>query len=485
MLDSKKRISMGIIIFSILIILILALCIHKYIEINISSDISFFIVGLVIYISCFFLANKFYYKKTVFSIKNEVKIIIVCFLIAFVVRILLAGYIEGYPFDIKCYMEWSLRASESLKNFYNPEYFVDYPPFYILVLSVIGKIISFFKLNNDYSSYLIMLKLPSIIADLITAYFLYTIAQRKISEKAGVFIAILYLFNPVILFNSSVWGQTDSFITMIIVIALFLLQTERLKMSYVLFTLAVITKPQTIFFIPVLLLNLLKRKKIKHFINMILYGSITVIIVFLPFTFSENSVWLFYIKRFNISFINDLFNITNSVVVSEKAALQSLYASLNAFNLFAFFGGNLSSDLDILFIFNYRIWGLILISVFSIFTMYFYLRIKGFKNIYTSMIYMMGIFVIGVWMNGRYMYPVIALMLMSYIYFQDRRLLYVFIAATISHFLNIYFVLYEKIVLPVNNYSIKIFIVSFINVSIFIYLILYTIKLLNKEKKGV
>jgi Gpi18-like mannosyltransferase len=479
----KKHIEMLYKLFVLLSLFVVSLIIFSKVDISISNNISFLIIWLLIYLVAFVIIRIYFFKNDIQDNKRGINIVSIIILLAFAIRLILAGYIEGYPFDIHCYKEWSMRASESLNNFYNPKYFVDYPPFYIIILSFIGKIINLFNLDKNPNTYLLMIKLPSICADLITAYFLYRIAKKRISHKTGIIVLSLYLFNPVILLNSSVWGQTDSFLTMIIVFMLYFLQTGRLKTSYALFILSVLTKPQAIFFTPILLFDLLKRKNIKHFINMILIGIITVIVVFIPFSFSENSIWLFYIKRFNIPQVNSLFSISTSVETTGEAAFQSLYASLNASNLIALLGGNFISDTNILFVFNYRTWGFILVISLSIFTCYTFLKLKKYNTFYISMFYMMGIFTTCIWMHERYMYPVLALLLMSYIYMKEKRLIYLFIIASVTHFFNVYLVLYEKIVSPINNYNNKIILISFFNVCIFIYLIIYTIKLLRQEKK--
>ncbi len=67
------------------------------------------------------------------------------------------------------------------------------------------------------------------------------------------------------LLDSTIWGQVDSFFTMIIIAALILLLDKRLEASAVLFTMAILMKPQGSFFLPILLFELIKRRKPRKF----------------------------------------------------------------------------------------------------------------------------------------------------------------------------------------------------------------------------
>jgi len=67
-----------------------------------------------------------------------------------------------------------------------------------------------FWLESDEGWYFIN-KLPGILADLGISLIFYRFLKDLKSEKAGKLAAALFAFNPAFFYNSSLWGQTDSF----------------------------------------------------------------------------------------------------------------------------------------------------------------------------------------------------------------------------------------------------------------------------------
>ena len=66
---------------------------------------------------------------------------------AFIVRLIIAPIIEGHPTDIQCFKSWANHAAANgLFNFYATDMFVDYPPGYIYILYILGKIRMIFSL---------------------------------------------------------------------------------------------------------------------------------------------------------------------------------------------------------------------------------------------------------------------------------------------------------------------------------------------------
>jgi len=54
---------------------------------------------------------------------------------AFVLRMILAGVTEGYPYDMSCFVAWGEKLlADGPAGFYSGGYFADYPPGYLFVL---------------------------------------------------------------------------------------------------------------------------------------------------------------------------------------------------------------------------------------------------------------------------------------------------------------------------------------------------------------
>lgn len=96
-----------------------------------------------------------------------------------ILRLIIAVTIEGFSSDIGLFSYWAQQAADDLFHIYQGDFFLDYPPFYLYVLFLIGKTGILLGLTGAEALYLLLLKLPSIAADLITAYLLYRLAEKS------------------------------------------------------------------------------------------------------------------------------------------------------------------------------------------------------------------------------------------------------------------------------------------------------------------
>ena len=287
----------------------------------------------------------------------------------------------------------------------------------------------------------------------------------------GLIIAGIYFLNPVIILNSSIWGQVDSFFTMFIIFAILLLKDKNIIQASVVFTAAVLLKPQGIIFLPILLFELIKCRNIKTFLLSVTFSLVTFVLIILPFSFNQDLLWIFklYIKT-----------------ISEYP-----YASLNAFNLFSLLGGNWKdvslgmTFLGIQTIFTYKIMGYVFIILITSFVAFLYLKGKTIAlPAIGALILITGVFVLSSGMHERYMYPATALILLVFILIEDIRLLILYGATSFTGFINTYIVynLSQKNIYQVPQNDLILKIVSLLNVFILIYLVIISIDIAIKTK---
>ena len=375
-------------------------------------------------------------KKKIIKIKpgREKTYFIIFMIIGLAIRLIFAAIVEGFSVDIGCFRAWSMRASgdKGISTFYSPDYFCDYPPFYILILGLVGFISNLFGFTNIYPAHLIMIKLPSIIADIVTSFLFYKIAGKRMNKTVSFILSILYIFNPAVFLNSTLWGQVDSFFTMILLLGIILIDKGKFSYATILFTISVLMKPQGIIFLPVigyeLIIDFLKTKKLKNIGLSALYAIITTLIVVIPFSNGRSPKWLI-----------DLY---------KNTADGYTYASMNAFNLFSLFGANSMVDDQTLFIFSYYAWGMFFIVLTSLFTGFLYFanflkHNQAAQNIapIAALIQMTGVFVLSTRMHERYLFPAIAFALLSYIFYKDIGYLLIFGGTSATAFVNAYDVL--------------------------------------------
>jgi hypothetical protein len=181
---------------------------------------------------------------------------------AVVLRLLLAPHF-GFYGDLRYFREWAERLNErGLGNFYEPGYFSDYPPGYLYVLGLIGRL--------PGVPGFVLLKIPAVLGDVALAWFSALLAARLAPESVRERLAIrpivllAVLFNPAVLGVGAVWGQVDSFPIAFVVAALLLLLTGRHSMlrdlgAMLLYAAAIAMKPQSGFLAPVLAYLLIRR----------------------------------------------------------------------------------------------------------------------------------------------------------------------------------------------------------------------------------
>jgi len=183
---------------------------------------------------------------------------------ALLIRVALAATTKGYAADITTFSAWAAHAADGLTSFYSPGYFADYPPGYIYVLWLVGKLRLLLGLGFDTPAFLVLLKLPASLADTATVWLLYRLARRHWSGNAPAAVAALYAFNPAVILDSAVWGQVDSVLTLFILLGVFFLERHPAS-SAVSFTMALLIKPQALIFAPLPLLwfagRLLRRER--------------------------------------------------------------------------------------------------------------------------------------------------------------------------------------------------------------------------------
>jgi dolichyl-phosphate-mannose-protein mannosyltransferase len=183
------------------------------------------------------------------------------FAIALAIRLGIAPF-AGYYADLKIFQHWAARLNDSgLHTFYTEDW-ADYPPGYLYVLWLLGKV------SNPPGFFL--LKLPAIIGDLVLAWLAAVFAKRiappSISDRVPVraLVAAAVLFNPAVILLSAVWGQVDVVPACLVLSSFLLLYTGTNRfatelVAFLVFALAISMKPQAGFALPVMLYALYRR----------------------------------------------------------------------------------------------------------------------------------------------------------------------------------------------------------------------------------
>ena len=332
-------------------------------------------------------------------------------LIAFLLRVAFF-FVTWHP-DLNNHVDWGIRFWE-----YGPEKFYkanvwsftwpNQPPGTIYMFAGIRKlfewVFSFFWFLNinipvfpsnvmlffEKNLYQALLKFPAILADLGIAYLIYKLLKSK-KEKVAIAGALIFLANPVIWYNSTIWGQTDSIINFFALLSVYLLLNKKLPLALVALAVSLYIKVSLAILVPVILVFALRqRHSLKSWILGVLAALSVFILPSLPFIVDKNPfVWIYEIYK-------------------DKVLTQQLHViTANAFNLWAAIAGiHERPDSTLLGPLPYRTWGNILFGASFIPAIYLVFKKQTLNTlVWACALVSFSSFMLATNMHERYIYP--------------------------------------------------------------------------------
>lgn len=387
--------------------------------------------------------------------------IIIVLAAAAVARIVCSLVYKGHETDISCFTSWADSLyTNGVGNFYSGSGFTDYPPGYMYILYVIGALKNWFNISGN--AYIFLIKLPSNIADLICCWFIYKLANKKLSNGISTLLAAMYAFNPAIITAGAIWGQVDSVYTMVLMFMIWLISEKKLFASYLCFAACILIKPHAFIYTPIIIYAIIenyiypefKPSELLKTIGLGLCAIGLMVLAALPFGFVN--VWQQYIET-----------------MSSYA-----YMTINAFNLWGALGKNWSQLTTAATAAGYVFLALIVIYATYVF---FKCRSKS-KYFFTAALLAFLTFMLSTKMHERYGFPVILFLLLALIESKTIHNFALYIVMTASQFFNIAWILfiYNQ---DINHYAFvpTVRVASFINIAVLIYFIYAAQKLYVKN----
>jgi Gpi18-like mannosyltransferase len=361
--------------------------------------------------------------------------------IGLILRLGLA-FMPGFGVDIGAFHAWSLRLADiGPWDFYEPGYFADYAPGYLYVLWFIGELNEIFKFGPDTYEYI--LKLPSIIADIGSAYLLYRFLEGR-REDIRLGAAAIYLFFPAALLIGAVWGQVDSLGAFFLLLSIYLISRDRPLPGALAFVVGFVIKPQMIAALPFLAFWIIRdyprgwlrsglpdiRKALQLWLTITAAGFALMLLLILAF-FPDNP----------LNFIDQL----------RDSANFYEYNSLNAYNFWSvdgFFRPD-TGDWQSTGISQYT-WGIILFAIASVAVIAVLRdRREDWALALGSALCLLAFYLFLTRMHERYLFPFFLPFLIACVLAQSRALWAVFVVLGVIHFLDLYFAYsYYPFVLP-------------------------------------
>lgn len=382
---------------------------------------------------------------------------------ALLLRVLFSFAVYGFPPDIACFWGWAEQAaSRGLFRVYSGELYIDYPPGYVSVLWVIGKLKELLGLSEN--SFLVLLKLPAILADLALAYLLFVLARERLGEGKAVTLFALFALNPAVGLDSALWGQVDSVFVLPLFLGILCLAKGKFEFSAFLFALALLIKPQALIFAPLWLFALLEKRSPLLFLRSIGVGLLVLIGFSLPFS------------------------LPRVLAIYRGAVGAYQYATLNAFNLPALLGGNWVSDAERVLFFSFRQWGYIAIGVIVLLSALLFFREKSNERFPLVALFLaFSVFLFVHRMHERYLFPALVFAPWWYVYRPERKVLALFLGLSATFFVNVGLVLlfafYGTYHFP--RHDVRLILVSFANLTLWVFFLTLLFGKKHREEKGI
>lgn len=362
----------------------------------------------------------------------------VLLVVAGVVRLFLAAVNPGYEVDINCFTSWGQTLVQVGPADFYAQGFCDYPPGYLYVLGLQALLANALGLVPSSAPYLVLLKLPAIACDLAAAYGIYRIALRCGKPKWALLAGAAYAVMPAAILDSAMWGQMDAVLVVLILLVVDAFLQKKPLRAAILYGVAVTVKPQALMLGTIVLFGYISeiledpKRGLKRLAAGIAVCLGVIVAISLPFLLHEGPLFL----------LEKYFSTLSSYP----------YASVNGLNLFFALGANWVSQ-DVAFLgLPYAAWGTIGMVASVALGIAFYLKSRDRRAIpLCTALMLVGVFCLGVRMHERYMFPALALVLLSAVLYGDRRLFWIFGGLSATNAINIYIVLQNEHVLAENQ----------------------------------
>lgn len=443
---------------------------------------------------------------------TRVFLLVFLFVLAFTIRVAISASVNKE--DILVIDDWSKNLYKNgLKGSYFRDGFIysfpTQPPlmliFYWLsgwfyenkyVLSVLHNIIkvppTFILLWVHENGNWFFVKLWGILADCLAAILSYVVIFKALKKpKIAFWAAILILFNPVAIFESAVWGQTDMFSSLFGLLS-FLVFNKRLGklFSPLLFAVGVSLKPTILVLLPFYLVFVLREiilsspKERKITILMFIFGILLslelIYISFIPFWDQSKPFYEFIRKVF-----------LKSLIPSAKGTIRVATSAFNFYTiLFNVEKTTIGFKIGFFTLKQIGTFMFILINLIG----FSYLFRKKEKStelpvlLFFSYFVSEGTFLFDIGMAERYFFPAFLFIYLLFFLVRDTKLKIAICFQFVLWFLNLYLCFYMRNFSLFNNLLnandlLGTRVLSLLNVLVFIFISIYLFTILKNKGK--
>jgi dolichyl-phosphate-mannose--protein O-mannosyl transferase len=370
-----------------------------------------------------------------------------------VLKALALMYFAGFSVDLGTYEAWALKiAAQGPAHTYQEGYFLDYPPGYLYALWAAGAFVE--AIHAGFGVALkVIVEMPPLLADFALSLAVYLFVRRISGARAAWIALALVALNPALLFDSVVWGQTDSPLTLALFLSVAMIIDGEYEVGWALAALAILIKPQAFSLIPVLGLWTMLRLAPRNWWRAALAFAVIIIIGAAPFQIGHPWDWLP-----NLYF---------------SGAAYYTETSVNAFNLMALIGGLRVNDSGTIFGLSYLSIGMTMLVPLYAFIAWIIWRRADRRNLmFASFLAIFGVFMLAPRMHERYFYAAVVFALPLAL--EEPLMLAVFGVLTVTCLFNLAYVLHTlQTVVFLNSRDTLAMTASLVNLMVFAAVVVY------------
>ena len=259
-----------------------------------------------------------------------------------VIRLILCAVQKGHATDMGCWVAWGNQIADgNFATFYDGTWY-DYPPGYMYLLGGLTLVMRLFNVSAWQSETLRLFwyMLPAFLCDIGCGVLVMRFAkEQNRSDGIALLLGALVVLNPAVMYLSGAWGQIDSILTFLLLLAFDAFRKDRRILCGIWYALAILVKWQALIYGPVIAAVYLatlftekdagrRRKGILHTILAVLIALLIIFAASLPFRGSMSLFWI--AERF----------------LSASSGYD--YATVEGYNFFALLGANwVKADTDV------------------------------------------------------------------------------------------------------------------------------------------
>ena len=391
--------------------------------------------------------------------------------LSLVLRLLICYHTDGYMVDVNCFLSWGqTMAAVGPVQFYQATSFCDYPPLYTYILGFNSAIAGLLNANPGQTR--IIFRLIPTICDLAACMLIYQRLIRRNGTEANkclMFLAFL-VFNPALILNSAAWGQMDSVLCLILLLVIMFAVDDKWMAALPLYVAGVLIKPQALMLGPLGLTFIVrtvlhKPEKRRTILFSTIISLITAAAVLIPFSIKQNWDWciqlyartlgsypyatvntanLYYLAGGNWAAVGKTAHIAAPILLSAfclvYGALWYMKMKDRRFRLIETIVSFLFAAVFLVLCVLRGSWGWVggcAMAFAFVIVMSLALRSDNpmLLPYLGSLLYIL-LYVFGVKMHERYIFPALLLLAFSWTSFRDRRMIAVFILFTSTLFIN-------------------------------------------------